>query len=94
MRAYLQANVGTTAVVDEEIEVCTADMTDLQIILIKIEIFASAKIYLNFAAGKLSLERSEIITPPQGGSSLERKRDYNSRFARYFPYPIAFFSVL
>ena len=24
MRAYLQANVGTTAAVDDEIEVCTA----------------------------------------------------------------------
>jgi hypothetical protein len=57
---------------DEGIAVCTADMTDLHIILIKIEIFASAKIHLNFAAGKLSLERSEIITPPQGGLSLNK----------------------
>ena len=31
MRAYLQANVGTTAVVDEEIEVCTADATSVYV---------------------------------------------------------------
>ncbi len=46
MRAYLQANGGSRRLTDEETEVCTADMTGLQIILIIIEIFAKAKIYL------------------------------------------------
>ena len=56
--------------VDEEIGVCTADMTGLQIILIKIEMFAKAKINLHFAAGKLSFLRSKIIILAQ--------RDYHS----------------
>ena len=96
-----QRGRGTTAVVDEEIGIYTADMTGLQIILIKIEIFASAKINLHFAAGKLSLERSKII--------ILAKQDYHSREARLsflrseiiilakrdiFPFPLAFSSVL
>ena len=40
MRAYLQANVGTTAVVDEEIEVCTAQKQNAKLIKIKKKISA------------------------------------------------------
>ena len=49
--------------VDEEIEVCTADMTGLQIILIIIEIFAEAKINLHFAEGKLSFREADYHSP-------------------------------
>ena len=39
MRAYLQANVGTTAVVDEETGVCTVEKTSVPSIIIKFKNF-------------------------------------------------------